>query len=437
MVELETTLQILVCTPIQQRRFPILLNTLLNKVHKFKSFVYKKVCFNKDSSAIIAHVEPRANSKPVCSSCFCKGSVYDHQSVRLFEFIPIWNIPVFISYKMRRVDCKACGVKIELVPWADGKHSCCNAYRHYLASWAKKMSWAETAKSFKTSWDNVCRSVKWVVDYGLKHRDLSGVEALGVDEVAYSKGHNYMTLVYQIDGKSKRLLGVLKDRKEEVLRSFFEELGEKWRSKIKVVCSDMWKPYLNVIKNTLPNALNILDRFHIVKKLNEAVDQVRKDEVKKMHSEGYEPILKKSKYCFLKRPENLTPNQRVKLNEVLEYSLKSTRAYMLKESFDAFWQYSSPYWAHWYLKKWCTRTMRSRLDPMKKFVRTLRNHEDLIMNYFRTKKRYSSGIVEGLNRRINLSMRKAYGYKSFDLLKVSLFHQLGDLPEPEFTHRFC
>ena len=299
------------------------------------------------------------------------------------------------------------------------------------------MSWSETARTFKTSWDNVCRSVKWVVDYGLKHRDLSGVSALGVDEVAYSKGHKYMTLVYQIDGKSKRLLGVLKDRKEEVLKSFFNELGEQWCSKIKVVCSDMWKPYLNVVKSTLPNALNILDRFHIVKKLNEAVDKVRKEEFKRMKLDGYDPILTKSKYCLLKRPDNLTPNQKLKLDEVLQYDLKSTRAYMHKEAFDAFWQYNSPYWARWFLKKWCTRVMRSRLEPMKKFVKTLRNHEDLLMNYFKTKQRYSSGIVEGLNRRINLSMRKAYGYKSFDLLQVSLFHQLGDLPEPEFTHRFC
>ena len=299
------------------------------------------------------------------------------------------------------------------------------------------MSWSETARTFKTSWDNVYRSVKWVVDYGFKRRDLSGVEALGVDEVAYSKGHRYMTLVYQIDGGSKRLLGVLKDRKEEVLKNFFDELEENWCSNIKVVCSDMWKPYLNVIKSTLPNALNILDRFHIVKKLNEAVDKVRKEEFKQMKLEGYDPILTKSKYCLLKRPENLTPSQELKLDEVLQYNLKSTRAYMHKEAFDAFWQYSSPYWAEWFLKKWCTRVMRSRLQPMKKFVKTLRNHEELLMNYFKTKQRYSSGVVEGLNRRINLSMRKAYGYKSFDLLKVSLFHQLGDLPEPEFTHRFC
>jgi transposase len=113
------------------------------------------------------------------------------------------------------------------------------------------------------------------------------------------------------------------------------------------------------------------------------------------------------------------------------------RALALKESFDAFWQYDTPRWAGWFLKKWCIRAMRSKLAPMKKFVGTLRNHEDLLMNYFKAGKLYNSGIVEGLNLRINLCMRKAYGYRSFDLLQISLYHTLGDLTEPKFTHRFC
>jgi transposase len=299
------------------------------------------------------------------------------------------------------------------------------------------LSWSETATVFKTSWNTVCRSVQWVVGYGLENRNLDGVSAIGVDEVAYSKGHQYMTLVYQIDQGKKRLLGVIKKRSEAALEGFFDEVGADWCSKIKVVCSDMWRPYLNVVREKLPEALNILDRFHIVKKLNEAVDQIRREEAKRLKDEGYEPVLQKSRYSFLKRPENLTETQRAKLDDVLAYDLKTNRAYLLKEAFDAFWHYKNPYWAKWFMRKWCTRAMRSRIEPMKKFVKTLRNHEDLLMNYFKANKQYSSGIVEGMNLRVNLSMRKAFGYRSFDLLQVSLFHQLGDLPEPEFTHRFC
>jgi transposase len=337
---------------------------------------------------------------------------------------------------MRRVECPDCGVKTEKIPWAEGKLTCCNVFRLFLATWARRLSWKETASCFNTSWDIVFGSVNWVVEYGLEHRDLKGVEAIGVDEVAYSKGHQYMTLVYQIDNNCKRLIAVIKDRKTTSLEGFFKTMGTSWCTNIKVACSDMWRPYLKVIAEKLPNALNILDRFHIVKKLNEAVNKVRVEEVKSLKAENYEPVMTGSKYCFLKRPENLTPKQSEKLSELLRYDLKTVRAYCHKEAFDAFWKYDSPYWARWFLKKWCTRVMRSRLDPLKKFVKTLRNHEDLLMNYFKANKQYSSGIVEGLNLRVNLCMRKAYGYRSFEILQISLYHTLGALPEPEFTHKF-
>ncbi len=142
----------------------------------------------------------------------------------------------------------------------------------------------------------------------------------------------------------------------------------------------MWKHYLKVIKKKLPNALNILDRFHIVKKLNEAVNDVRIEENRKLTQDGYEHILNKTKYCFLKKEESLTKNHDAKLKDVLQYDLRSVRAYLLKVSFEAFWQYNSPYWAQWFLRKWCTRAMRSKLEPMKKFVKILRRHEPLLMN---------------------------------------------------------
>ena len=429
-----------VCHNQPTNKPPITLKTLLNAVHPLKRFVYQTVRqVQRDGEPTLeAEIRPRKGSKARCSGCGNPAPCYDRMArPRRFSFIPLWNIPVHLLYTMRRVDCPHCGVKVEKVPWADGKHATCNVFRHFLATWAKHLSWKETARCFQSSWDSVCRSVQWVVQYGLENRDLEGIEALGVDEIAYSRGHHYMTLVYQIDRGAKRLLGIIKDRKTKSLSTFFGEFGTQRCERIKVVCSDMWKPYLNVIATMLPNALNVLDRFHIVKKLGEAVDRIRKDEAARLHREGYEPVLKKSKYCFLKRSSNLTTGQADKLADVLQYDLKTTRAYYLKESFDAFWQYNTPRWARWYLKKWCTRAMRSRLEPFKKFVRTLRRHEELLMNYFETGKTFSSGIVEGLNLKIKLSTRKAFGYRSFEIMKTALFHQLGALPEPNFAHRFC
>lgn len=383
-------------------------------------------------------IEARKNSRPICSGCHKPGSTYDHQpQPRYFEFVPLWGIAVFFCYVMRRVNCRRCGVKIEQVPWCDGKQQLTVAYQLFLARWAKRLSWKEVAEVFNTSWEKIYQSVAYVVSYGLKHRDLRGIESIGVDEIQYGQGHSYLTLIYQIGPSCKRLLAVTKERTVKSLLRGLRSLGKDNLAGIKYVCSDMWPAYLKVIKKKLPRALNVLDRFHIVKKLNEAVDTVRREESKKLKAEGYEPILKDSRYCFLKNQENLTDKQVVKLDELLKYDLKTIRAYLLKESFQGFWEYTYPAWANQFLTSWCNRAMRSRLDPVKKFVGTVRRHRELMMNWFKAKKSYSSGVVEGLNRKVNLVTRKAYGYKSFDVLKMALFHTMGGLPEPEMTHRFC
>ena len=143
------------------------------------------------------------------------------------------------------------------------------------------------------------------------------------------------------------------------------------------------------------------------------------------------------RYVFLKRPENLTEHQQERLQKVMNNKqLKTVRAWLWKEKFQLFWEYTSPYWARRPLKLWERGAMRSRLAPIKKFVKTLRSHEDLIMNWFMAKKVYSSGAVEGMNRKINLVTRRSYGFRSFEVLKIALFHTLGHLPEPKVAHRF-
>ncbi len=416
------------------------IETLLNRVYWIKSFLYVAVSIRSIGrrDAIVVDIKARQNGLPVCSRCGKAGSVYDHMpDHRKFEFIPLWNIPVYFHYTMRRVDCEECGVRVERVPWAEGKSPVTKPFALFLARWAKKLSWKETAKSFCTTWDTVFRSVKLIVEYGLKHRQLDGITAIGVDEIEYRKGHQYLTLVYQINVGIRRLLFVGKERKAKTLLRFFRDFGKERCDKLEFVCSDMWKAYIKVIKKKAPDALHILDRFHIVQKLGQAIDKIRAAEVKRLAAEGYdEEVLKHTKYCFLKREENLTEKQKTKLTDVLQYDLKSVRAYLLKESFQLFWNYKSPYWAEWYLNKWCARAMRSRLEPIKGFVRTLRRHQPLIMNWFKAQKQYSSGIVEGLNRKINLVTRKSYGFRNYEVLKIALFLTMGELPEPKFTHRF-
>ncbi|MEJ7608701.1 MAG: ISL3 family transposase [Bryobacteraceae bacterium] len=411
--------------------------TILNRCHRFPGFVYGQASFADDGRSIVIPIRPRKGSRATCSGCHKPAAGYDQsKKPRQFEFIGLWGFMVFFLYFMRRVNCGQCGVMTEEVPWGMGKHSLSRVYMHFLGHWARKLSWKETAESFHTTWDKVHDSVQYLVQYGLEHRVLAPIRAIGVDEIQYAKGHKYLTLVYQIDAGCTRLLWVGRERTVKTFERFFAMLGPDLSAKIEFVCSDMWKPYLLVIREKCGQALHVLDRFHIVKKLQEAVDDVRAAEAKRLVADGYEPILKQSRWCLLKRPENLTSKQSIKLRDLLRYNLQSVRAYLLKEDFDQFWSYVSPVWAGKFLDEWCRQVMRSRIKPLKKVVKMLRAHRPLILNYFKARKEFSSGIVEGLNNKVKVTMRKSYGFRTFRITEMALYHSLGKLPEPKLTHRF-
>ena len=418
------------------RFFGMRLISILNQCYHFPGFVYVVAHLNKPSKTIEVEVRTRIGSKGKCSVCHKAAPTYDHLAVRRFEFVPFWGFMVLLLYRMRRVDCRQCGVKVEAVPWGGGKHQMTTAYVLFLAHWAKKLSWKDTALSFRTSWDKVCQAVEVVVAWGLEHRTLGPIQAIGVDEVAYGKGHQYLTLVYQIDAQCTRLLWVGKERTVKTFEGFFDMIGEDLSGKIEFVCSDMWKPYLRVIRERCSNALNILDRFHIVAKMNDALNGVRAAESRKLAQDGYEPVLTKTRWCVLKRKANLTEIQSVRLRDLLKYNLQTVRAYLLKEQFQQFWDYESPAWAGKFLDQWTALVMRSRIEPMKKVAKTLRNHHELILNYFRAKKQFSSGVIEGLNNKVKVTMRKSYGFRTFRITELALYHVLGKLPEPKLAHTF-
>jgi transposase len=415
------------------------LQTILNRVARHSSFVYGTPRFGDDPLRLTIEVpiQPRANGRPVCSGCGKRRPGYDHLTERRFEFIPLWQIAVVFVYTMRRVSCPRCGVMIERVPWSSGKSRLTTAYQWFLAGWARRLSWQEVATVFHTTWEHVALSVRHAVRWGLVHRDLAGVTALGVDEIQWRRGHHYLTLVYQIDEGCRRLLWIGRERTEASLRQGLELLGESFCSGLRFVCSDLWQPYLKVLAERAGGAIHVLDRFHIMKQLGEAIDDVRAAEAKRLKQDGYEPVLKRSRWCLLKRPENLTDSQTVRLAELLRYNLQSVRAYLHREDFQRFWEYQSPTWAGKFLDEWCLRVMRSRLDPLKKVARSLRKHRPLLLNWFRANGTISAGIVEGFNNKAKLTMRKSYGFREYETIELALYHQLGNLPEPEFTHRFC
>jgi transposase len=414
------------------------LKTILNRVEYFKSFVYGKAKWVEDADrlTIEVHIEGRKNGQPICSGCDHPAPGYDRLSERRFEFVPLWGIAIYFVYAMRRVECPTCGVTVEKVPWCDGKNQLTTTYRWFLAGWAKRLSWKTVACVFHTTWQNVFRSVKHAVSWGLAHRDLDGVEAIGVDEIQWQRGHKYLTMVYQIDESCRRLLWVGKDRTTKTFLRFFRMFGKERSSRLRFVCSDMWKPYVKVIAKKAGQAVHVLDRFHVMAKMNKAIDEVRAAEAKRLERDGYEPVLKHSRWCLLKRKENYTEKQTVKMSELLRYNLQSVRSCLMRDDFQRFWEYIYPACAAKFLDEWCTRTMRSKIEPMKKIAKTLRRHRELILNWFLAEGTISAGIAEGLNNKAKLTMRKAYGFRTEKAITIALYHQLGDLPEPEFAHEF-
>jgi len=414
---------------------------LLNHVHRFKGFVYRDVRLVQPEGKALPHIEarikPRKNSKPRCGSCGEPGPCYDHQHERRFVFVPLWGLMVYLLYAPRRVDCRDCGPRVEEMPWADGNSPMTKALMCFLATWAKRISWSEVGSAFGVSWDYVRKAVTYVVEYGMLHQDLSGVTAVGIDEIAYKMGHKFVTLVYQIDAGCRRLLWIGEGHTQKTLEGFFAWFGKERSTALKFVCSDMWKGFLSVIRSHAKGALHVLDKFHIVANLNKAVDETRRSEAAEFRRKGEDVTLKNTRWCLLKRLKNLTKTQAGRLKDLLRLNLRTVRAYLLKEDFGHLWEYGSAAWAGNFLDRWCDAALRSRIEPMQRQARTLQEHRELILNYFRARKEYSSGAVEGMNNKAKVVIRRSYGFRELSTLTIALFHTLGHLPEPEQTHKFA
>jgi len=413
-------------------------------VQRFVGFVYHEVRLLEcgGQAEIEIHLQPHGGMRGRCSQCQRPAPGYDRLPVRRWQFVPLWGIPTYFLYAPRRVRCITHGVVVEHMPWSDGKRPITRAMMGFLARWARRLSWRETARVFGTSWEAVYRSVQWFVEWGLSQRKLQQVESLGVDEIHWGRGlraANFLTVIYQIDGHCRRLLWVGKGRSERTLRRGLKALGSEVVKGIRFVCSDMWKPYLNVLAAEAGQALHVLDRFHITMHLNQAVDQVRRAEGTRLRTASKRKAgkLKHMRWSLLRRGSRVRGRARQKLNALLVSKLATGRAWELKEVFAHFWKYKSVTWAGAFLDYWCERAMRSRLEPMKKVARMLRAHEELLLNWFRAKGEISNGAVEGLNNKIRVVTRRSYGFRTYDAMEMALYHTLGRLPEPESAHRFC
>jgi transposase len=377
------------------------------------------------------HLDAKRGRKLPCAVCGRPCRAKDKIRERRWLHVSLWGIPVFLYYRPRRVRCPEHGIKVERIPWSMGKKPVSFPLITVLAFWSRMLAWDQVARLFHVSWNTVRSSVDAAVAYGRAREHYQRVRFIGIDEISRKKGHVYHTQVYDLEGK--RLLWTGAHRDKDSLRRFFAWWGEERTAAIEGVCCDMWQNYIDVIRERCGESVIVFDKFHIVRHLLEAVDKVRRMEVKALGGVDAE-ALKGTRYIWLKNPWNLTDKQEARLTDLLKRNLRIVKAYLLKELFRKLWEYTRRAWAANYLKRWFWWATHSRIKPLRDFAWMLRRHEEGILAYFDL--RIDNGSVEAMNNNAKAISHRARGYRSETTFSLAMIHGLGKLELPKCRHTF-
>jgi transposase len=409
----------------ERKRIEVLIETFIRKQLKLKAHTVTKV--EETEKWMIIHIDRLGDRLLRCGVCRLRcRKVHSVRKEREWRDLSMRQLPLKLRYRPRRVECPRCGLRVEDVPWAEPWARVTAALSNAVARLARELSWQGTARQYGLNWKSVATIVKRAVQYGLKNRARPAVHAIGIDEVSRRKGQVYLTVVYDLERRV--LLWVGEDRTEEAVKKFFtEEMGPRRCHTLQVVCMDMWAAYANLVRQHARNAQILFDRFHIVKHLNEAVDEVRRAEMQRL-TKKEKVIFKRSRWLLLKNPWNLNGDQKERLSTLVRWNTPIVRAYYLKEAFQLFWDYKQPARAKALLQKWMSSAMLSRLEPFKKFVRMLRSHLDGILPW--TKLRLSNGAVEGMNNKIKSISHRSFGFRSAKNFIAAIYHCCARLPLP-------
>src|SRR5271167_3601115 len=368
--------KLLAKTQRRRRRTGVLIETFIRKQLRLKAHTVTHVEETNDS--MVVYIDRLGGRLLRCGVCRhrCR-EVHSARPEREWRDLAMRKLPLKLRYCPRRVDCPRCGVRVEDFPWAEPWARVTTALSNAVAKLARELSWQGTARQYRLNWKSVATIVKRAVKYGLKNRSRPPVHVIGIDEVSRRKGQVYLTVVYDLERRV--LLWVGDGRTEEAVRPFFtEEMGRRRCQTLRVICMDMWAAYANLVREHAPKAQILFDRFHIVKHLNEAVEEVRRSEMRRL-TQKEKVTFKRSRWLLVKNPWNLSDDQKERLSTLVRWNTPIVRAYYLKEAFQLFWDYKQPKRAEDHLEKWMRSAMRSRLEPFKKFVRMLSGHLDGIL----------------------------------------------------------
>lgn len=365
--------------------------------------------------------------KPRCGVCRRRAPVYDRRPLRWWRHLVVGARVVLLAYAPRRVHCRRCGVRTEQVPWGASASRFSWAFEEWVAYLAQITDQTKVHKLTGVAWSTVGQIIERVVSRRLSPERLSNLRRIGIDEFSYRKRHRYLTIV--VDHDRRRVVWAAEGRSAETLRGFFREVGPQACAAIELVSIDMAGGYKKAIAEFLPGAQVIYDRFHVQRLASDALDAVRRSLVREAAAEDDDSdesqAIKKTRWVLLKGWHRLDAEERARLHEVQRTNRPLYRGYLLKETLAGALDYRQPARAEKALRSWIAWAGRSRLRPFVRVARTLRAHFAGVLAYIQH--RLTNGLAEGLNNKLRIISRRAYGFHSAEALIAMLFLNSGGI----------
>ena len=326
---------------------------------------------------------------------------------------------VYLDVEIHRVFCRRCQkVKQERLNWLADSPFYTKRFAFYIGRRCRDSSIRDVAREFHLDWKTVKALEKQYMAEQLRRAGVPAPKIIGIDEVSLRKGHTYRIVVSDL-GRKRAIWFGGEDRSEESMDLFFGWLGEKKSKGLQLAVMDMWKAFHNSTRRHAPQAAILFDKFHVIRHLNEALDKVRKSEYARLSGKDRR-FIKGQKYTLLSRRENLDTEGRFALQTLLKANKRLNIAYLLKESFGQLWEYKKEGWARKFFDNWRSSLKWQRLRPYEEFAEMIESHWDGIAAFIQSEKKVSLGFVEGLNNKIRVIQRRAYGLRDEEYLRLKV-----------------
>jgi len=398
----------------------------IGKLLKFKGFRCVDLAFRRDGRLDVL-VKPFKNACR-CPQCGRRGKIIRQRpEPRFWRDIPVGAWSVWLMYWPREIHCATHGRVTERLPWADAGARVSYRFEHLMLRYCQIMTQKAAAELLRLPSSTLSDLLHATIQRLREGHRIRGLKTIGIDEISYRKGHKYATLVYDLDRSCVVWIGKGKGR-EAADRFFNEVLSDHQKAGIRTACCDMSQAYIGAIEAHCPNATLVLDRFHIVKALNEAVDEVRKQQWRQA-SNNDRKALKGLRWLLYRHSSTRSSRDTQNLKALEKHNRRIYRAWRLKEEFEHFWDYNASWAAQRFLKRWTKSALLSRLEPMRRFVKTLRRHQQAVVAFIDTG--ITNAISEGINRIVKIIKNRASGYRHLDAFSDMIYLTVGDLDLPE------